>query len=127
MVDTNAMCSEDVFKKPYTNQIEAILQETKRMNVSFIVIAGHDSILNFGYSTKNCLSEKLRPLLHHYNVKAYFGGSDQLFQHYTDTYLDSRVEYFTSGKFLIIENLFIDGLCLKYFKEMEPLLDQNKI
>jgi hypothetical protein len=98
MVDTNAICSEDKIKKPYMNQIETMLQETRRNNISFVIVVGHDSILGFGFTQKNCLKERLKPLLHHYNVKAYFGGSDQLFQHYTDTYLDSKVEYFTAGE-----------------------------
>ena len=45
MVDTNAICGEDKIKKPYMNQIEAILQETRRINISFVIVVGHGSIL----------------------------------------------------------------------------------
>ena len=97
MIDTNALCREDNGKKSYSTQIEAILQETRRSNISFVVAVGHDPVWTYAGYSKNCLNGKLKPLLHHYNVKAYFGAHDKLFQHVTETHLDTRVEYFTSG------------------------------
>ena len=67
MIDTTAICS---LNKPYTSQIESMLQETKKNNVTFVIVVGHHPILALG-SSKNCLNEKLKPLLHYYNVKAY--------------------------------------------------------
>jgi hypothetical protein len=43
------------------------------------------------------LIEKLRPLLHVYNISAYFCGHEHDMEHLTDTFMNSTVEYIVSG------------------------------
>ncbi len=47
--------------------------------------------------------DKLRPLLHKYNVSAYFCGHDHSLQHISDTYEGSKVEHFVNGAGNFIE------------------------
>lgn len=66
--------------------------------VDYLFVAGHFPVWSIAeHGPTKCLVDRLRPLLHKYNVSAYLSGHDHNLQHIQDTYLDTKVDYILSG------------------------------
>jgi tartrate-resistant acid phosphatase type 5 len=82
----------------YFKGFEDKLKQVASTNVPYIVVAGHFPVWSIAeHGPTKCLLDKLRPLLHKYNVSAYFSGHDHNLQLITDTYLNHTVQYIVSG------------------------------
>ena len=121
MLDTIIMCGNNELgssKQPELFTSEAIatssnyfaafeqrLSEISASQVKYIIVAGHFPVWSIGkHGPTNCLVNKLRPLLHKYNVSAYLAGHDHNVQHITDTFMNHTVEYIVSGSSAFCES-----------------------
>lgn len=122
MIDTVTMCGnngydwetrppvfaskEDMLKsQAYFDGIEEELQKLETEYVPYVIVSGHFPVWSISeHGPTQCLVDKLRPLLHKYNVSAYFCGHDHNLQHLSDTYLDQTVEYMVIGASNFVQN-----------------------
>ena len=82
----------------YFTDLESRLAAAAASSVPYIMVAGHFPVWSIAsHGPNQCLVNKLRPLLHKYNVSAYFCGHDHDVQHIRDTYLGHTVDYVVSG------------------------------
>lgn len=78
---------------------------TETENIDYLIVGGHFPVWSIAeHGSTKCLVEKLRPLLHKYNVSAYLSGHDHNLQHISDVFMGSRVEYILSGAANFIDN-----------------------
>lgn len=123
MIDTILLCGNSGFDWEYDKQprfksvrekvlsnayLEAIEQELRRVsstNVPYIIVAGHFPVWSVAeHGPTQCLLNALRPLLHKYQVSAYFCGHDHNLQYISDTFLNHKVDYIVSGAGNFVEN-----------------------
>jgi tartrate-resistant acid phosphatase type 5 len=114
MIDTVIMCGnspyegvgdpkfgsieEKLLADDYFKDFEERLKAIAQTRVPYILVAGHFPVWSIAeHGPTPCLVDKLRPLLHKYNVSAYFSGHDHNLQHIQDTYLGQKVDYIVSG------------------------------
>lgn len=82
----------------YFSDFEKRLASVSASPVPYIIVSGHHEVWSAGeVGPITCLVDRLRPLLHKYNVSAYFCGHDHNMQHLEDDYLGHTVEYVVSG------------------------------
>lgn len=82
----------------YFSELEKRLAAVAATKVPYIIVSGHHQVWSVGeVGPIQCLVDRLRPLLHTYNVTAYMCGHDHNMQHLTDDYLGSKVNYIISG------------------------------
>ena len=93
------------FADEYFRSVENKIKEIGESDVPYFLVAGHFPVWSVGgHGPTDCLVQKLRPLLHKYNVSAYLSGHDHDLQHLTDTYLDQTVDYIVSGAANFVDN-----------------------
>ena len=116
MLDTILMCGNTGYdwetdKKPqfnslkerfisqkYFEAVEVKLKSIAESDIPYVIVAGHFPVWSIAeHGPTECLVDKLRPLLHKYNVSAYLSGHDHNLQHISDNYLNQQVEYIVSG------------------------------
>ena len=89
---------EAIFANMYFDWLEDHLSKIANTSIPYIIVAGHFPVWSVSaHGPTQCLVNKLRPLLHKYQVSAYFCGHDHNLQHLTDTYMDVTVEHILSG------------------------------
>lgn len=120
MIDTVIMCGnspsqgygqplyESLMAKKIANDyfkdFEERLSKIAQTKVPYIIVAGHFPVWSISsHGPTQCLVDKLRPLLHKYNVSAYLAGHDHTLQHIQDTYLDHTVDYIVTGASNFVE------------------------
>lgn len=82
----------------YFADLEKRLAQVAATSVPYILVSGHFPVWSVGkHGPTECLVDRLRPLLHKYNVSAYFSGHDHNVQHLRDTYENRTVDYIVSG------------------------------
>jgi tartrate-resistant acid phosphatase type 5 len=90
--------------REYFRAFEEKLQAIAQTRVPYILVAGHFPVWSIGdHGPTDCLVDRLRPLLHKYNVSAYFAGHDHNLQYIQETYLEQTVSYVVSGASSIID------------------------
>ena len=114
MIDTVLMCGNSPYEGPgqpmfasleakhaaadYWSDFEQRLATIASSSVPYIIVSGHFPVWSIAeHGPTKCLVERLRPLLHKYNVSAYFCGHDHNLQHIRDDYLGHTVDYVVSG------------------------------
>lgn len=112
---------EKILSNAYLDAVEEELKRVSSTDVPYILVAGHFPVWSIAeHGPTQCLQNTLRPLLHKYQVSAYFCGHDHNLQYLSDTYLDHTVEYIVSGAANFVQNStdHIDNVpekSLKYF------------
>lgn len=112
---------EKILSNAYLEAIEKELKRVSKTDVPYIIVSGHFPVWSIAeHGPTHCLLNTLRPLLHKYQVSAYFCGHDHNLQYLSDTYLDHKVDYIVSGAGNFVENstVHIDDVpsgSLKYF------------
>jgi len=82
----------------YFNDIEDKLRAIAASSVPYLFVAGHFPVWSISaHGPTQCLIDKLRPLLHKYQVSAYLCGHDHNMQHLSDNYLNTTVEHILTG------------------------------
>lgn len=82
----------------YFDALEKRLAAVAVTRVPYIIVSGHHEVWSIGHvGPVQCLVDRLRPLLHTYNVTAYFCGHEHDMQYLRDDYLGSSVGYVVSG------------------------------
>lgn len=119
MIDTVLLCGQvDAHEPPkfqslkdrlssllYFEAIEAHLKAIHDSKVPYVLVGGHFPVWSISaHGPTQCLVDKLRPLLHKYQISAYLCGHDHNLQHLTDTYLNVTVEHILSGASNINDN-----------------------
>lgn len=123
MIDTVLLCGNsgldwELDKKPrfyslnekiranmYLQSIEDELKRIASTDVPYIFVAGHFPVWSIAeHGPTQCLLNKLRPLLHKYQVSVYFCGHDHNLQHLTNDYLNHTVNYVLSGASNFVDN-----------------------
>jgi len=122
-IDTVLMCGNTIYGKEkdqpvHTDRISQIQSEdyfqsledelryvTDTEKIDYLFVAGHYPVWSIAeHGSTKCLVERLRPLLHKYNVSGYMSGHDHNLQHISDEFMGSRVEYILSGAGNFIDN-----------------------
>jgi tartrate-resistant acid phosphatase type 5 len=89
---------EQMFAKLYLNSIEEQIKRLNDTDAKYLIVSGHHPVWSVGQiGPVQCVNEKLRPLLHKYDISIYFAGHEHDLQHISDTYMNRTVEYFVSG------------------------------
>lgn len=71
----------------------------------YVIVAGHFPVWSIAeHGPTKCLVDKLRPLLHKYQVSAYMCGHDHNLQHIQDTAFNQTVDYLLSGASNFVDN-----------------------
>lgn len=114
MIDTVIMCGNSPYEgsgepkfqsyeeervgADYFYDFEQRLSYIASTSVPYILVAGHFPVWSIAeHGPTKCLVDRLRPLLHKYNVSAYLCGHDHNLQHIRDDYLGHTVDYIVSG------------------------------
>lgn len=114
MIDTTNLCGsaeealleqpkyrnrrEKLKAKDHFDDLERQLEKLKHTYIPYVLVAGHHPVWSVGeVGPIKCNVDRLRPLLHKYNVSAYLAGHDHSLQHISDVYLGQRVEYIITG------------------------------
>ncbi|CAF0891821.1 unnamed protein product [Brachionus calyciflorus] len=111
MIDTILLCYRKSIKDEFGNEymikqkdesidyfekLENDLKNSK--DYPYVIIVSHYPIWSVSkHGPTHCLVEKLRPLLHKYNVNAFFAGHDHDMQHFADTLKNSTIDYIITG------------------------------
>lgn len=123
VIDTQLMCDEgaESERHDYVDMVEDKIKFFSNTKAPYFLIMGHYPVWSAGVKgSSECLLYTLRPLMHKYNVNAYFCGDEHVMQHFTDNYLNHTVEYIVSGATNFIDDrpLNIDKVSnetLKFF------------
>lgn len=108
VIDTQLICDEgnDIEREMYLKKVEQKIKYHSDTLASYFIVAGHYPVWSTGEKgTNQCMVDKVRPLLHRYRVNAYLSGDEHTMSHFTDNYLNNRVEYLISGS----SNFIVDS------------------
>ena len=100
VIDTQLICDEGSSDEQdaYFQKVEEKIRIASAANAPYFIVAGHYPVYSVGdIGTTDKLVQKLKPILHKYNVQAYFSGHDHTMQHLTDNYMNTTVHYVVSG------------------------------
>jgi len=79
-------------------QLSWLEDQLRKSKADYLIVTGHYPVFSISsHGPTHCLLHRLLPLLHKYNVSAYFCGHDHNLQHLEYTVNDATVEYFVSG------------------------------
>jgi tartrate-resistant acid phosphatase type 5 len=89
---------ERLFAARYLKSIEEQIKKLNESNASYLIVSGHHPVWSIGQiGPVQCVNERLRSLLHKYQISIYFAGHEHDLQHISDSYMNRTVEYFVSG------------------------------
>ena len=100
VIDTQLICDEGSSdeQEAYFQKVEEKIRIASGANAPYFIVAGHYPVYSVGViGSTDKLVQKLKPILHKYNVQAYFSGHDHTMQHLTDVYMNKTVQYVVSG------------------------------
>jgi len=117
MIDTILLCGQPLpdwdhspLKGP-ENQTLAdeywtwIEEQMRASTAPYLIVSGHYPVYSVAeHGPTQCLVDRLRPLLHQYNVTTYLSGHDHNLQHLAADLDNSHMNYFVVGAANFIEN-----------------------
>ncbi|XP_067950931.1 tartrate-resistant acid phosphatase type 5-like [Watersipora subatra] len=85
-------------KQASEQQWEWIEETLASSKADYLLVGGHFPVYSIAeHGPTECLVQRLRPLLHKYNVTAYISGHDHNSQHLEDTSFGTTMNYFILG------------------------------